>query len=196
MFIVDFTRIDDEIDFDLIAGKDGGEARNRAIDYIMDYAFANDGIYLDKRTLDANFEPNDFSYKAYMKNIYDIDVSTDLITGSFYSDYDYMVFLKYIDINSVKDNRFYILHNDLEESAPHILTLLINDRLVEKYADDLDTYEELKLNTKSKTDSFQMDGIKASVISLYNGGLFLEELLNNAVSYKQLKDEDFGGIEI
>lgn len=196
MFIVDFTRIDDEIDFDLIAGHDGGEARNRAIDYIMDYAFANDGIYLDKRTLDINFNPNDFSYKAFMKNIYDIDVSTDLITGSFYSDYDHMVFLKYIDINSVKDNRFYIIHNDLEESAPHILTLLINDRLIEKYADNLDTYEELKLNPKSKTESFQMDGIKANVISLYNGGLFLEELLNNAVSYKQLKNDNFGGVPL
>lgn len=196
MFIVDFTRIDDEIDFDLIAGHDGGEARNRAIDYIMDYAFANDGIYLDKRTLDINFNPNDFSYKAFMKNIYDIDVSTDLITGSFYSDYDHMVFLKYIDINSVKDNRFYIIHNDLEESAPHILTLLINDRLIEKYADNLDAYEKLKLNPKSNTESFQMDGIKASVISLYNGELFLEELLNNAVSYKQLKDENFGGVPL
>lgn len=196
MFIVDFTRIDDEIDFDLIAGHDGGEARNRAIDYIMDYAFANDGIYLDKRTLDINFNPNDFSYKAFMKNIYDIDVSTDLITGSFYSDYDHMVFLKFIDINSVKDNRFYIIHNDLEESAPHILTLLINDRLIEKYADNLDTYEKLKLNPKSNTESFQMDGIKASVISLYNGGLFLEELLNNAVSYKQLKNDNFGGVPL
>ena len=56
MFVVDFTRIDDEVDFDLIVGKDGGTARDKAINYIMNYAFANDGIYLDKKILDANFD--------------------------------------------------------------------------------------------------------------------------------------------
>jgi len=73
---------------------------------------------------------------------------------------------------------------------------LVNDRLIKKYADDLDKYKELKLDPNSRIDTFKMAGIKASVISLYNGGLFLEELLNNAISYKQAKGEDIEGIPL
>jgi len=131
-----------------------------------------------------------------MKNVYDFDTSTDLITSSFYVDKDYSVFLKYVDINKIEDNYIYSLHNDLEKSAPKILALLVNDRLIKKYADDLDKYKELKLDPNSRIDTFKMAGIKASVISLYNGGLFLEELLNNAISYKQAKGEDIEGIPL
>ena len=131
-----------------------------------------------------------------MQNVYGFNTNSDLITSGFYTDKDYSVFLKYVDINKIEDNYIYSLHNDLEKSAPKIFALLVNDRLIRKYADDLNKYKEIELDPNSRIDTFKMDGIKASVISLYNGGLFLEELLNNAISYKQAKGEDIEEIPL
>ena len=83
--------------------------------------------------------------------------------------------------------------------AQNILTFLVNDSLIEKHKDDLSVYENKKLNYKNKTMGITdfKDNIKAEIFSLYNHrGLFLEELLNNACTLNQVRDKDYGGIDI
>ena len=67
---------------------------------------------------------------------------------------------------------------------------LINDALINKYQDDISEYDRLRIDYNKSIESFSDSYIKCEIISLYKGGLFLEELLNNVCSYKQIKDKN------
>ena len=70
---------------------------------------------------------------------------------------------------------------------------LNNDALIEKYQDNILEYDRLKLGYDGKNVTstiYPKLNIKSEIISLYNGGLFLEELLNNSYSLNQLKSNE------
>ena len=75
---------------------------------------------------------------------------------------------------------------------------LINETLINKYQDDILEYDRLKVdydtNVNSLSSTYLKFGIYSEVISLYNGGLFLQELLDNNCTLKELKK--YGGINI
>ena len=77
----------------------------------------------------------------------------------------------------------YTLANKEIKNARAIQKFLVNDYLISKYQNDLDYYENIKNDI-----GYQELEFKSEVIDLYNGGLFLEDLLNNSFSYKELKN--------
>ena len=76
--------------------------------------------------------------------------------------------------------------NDLKK-AHSILRYLVNDSLINKYQDNIQEYDKLKVTNDIDYKAYPDLGIKGEILSLYNGGLFLEELLNNVCSLRQFE---------
>ena len=165
MYVIDITR--DNHSTDMLVGNDSMSAKSKTINYIMDYVFANYDINLNKDVLDQNLNISRFSLKQFLSNN--------------------CLFLKYID-----NNEFPLLYSfdkkDIKK-VQAIMTFLVNDTLISKYKDNLEKYDRLKIdyNNKKKLD-ITKENIGVEIISLYNGGMFLEELLNNRFSLRQLQN--------
>lgn len=75
-----------------------------------------------------------------------------------------------------------------------ILFNLKNDSLISTLSDEGKLYEyddkKVDLNNFNKL-SYMYNNGSFEITSLYNGGTFIEELLNNSLSYNQLKNSNF-----
>lgn len=187
MYIVDITR-DDDLDNDMLIGNDSMSAKSKTINYIMDYVFANYNINLNKDVLDQNLNIDRFSLKQFLNDNYKINIKNDLKIQAVPTDKDHCLFLK--SINSQDDfPSLYTFSNKNKKQAQAYMKYLINDALINKYQDDISEYDRLRVDYNKSIESFSDSYIKCEIISLYKGGLFLEELLNNACSYKQIKNK-------
>ena len=194
MYVVDITR-DDDLENDMLIGNDSMSAKSKTINYIMDYVFANYNINLNKDVLDQNLNIDRFSLKQFLNDNYKINIKNDLKIQAVPTDKDNCLFLK--SINSQDDfPSLYTFSNKNKKQVQAYMKYLINDALINKYQDDISEYDRLRVDYNKSIESFSDSYIKCEIISLYKGGLFLEELLNNACSYKQIKNKDVGGINI
>ena len=194
MYVVDITR-DDDLENDMLIGNDSMSAKSKTINYVMDYVFANYNISLNKDVLDQNLNIDRFSLKQFLNDNYKINIKNDLKIQAVPTDKDNCLFLK--SINSQDDfPSLYTFSNKNKKQVQAYMKYLINDALINKYQDDISEYDRLRVDYNKSIESFSDSYIKCEIISLYKGGLFLEELLNNACSYKQIKNKDVGGINI
>lgn len=194
MYVVDITR-DDDLENDMLIGNDSMSAKSKTINYIMDYVFANYNISLNKDVLDQNLNIDRFSLKQFLNKNYKINIKNDLKIQAVPTDKDHCLFLK--SINSQDDfPSLYTFSNKNKKQAQAYMNYLINDALINKYQDDISEYDRLRVDYNKSIESFSDSYIKCEIISLHKDCLFLEELLNNACSYKQIKNKDVGGINI
>ena len=194
MYVVDITR-DDDLENDMLIGNDSMSAKSKTINYIMDYVFANYNISLNKDVLDQNLNIDRFSLKQFLNENYKINIKNDLKIQAVPTDKDNCLFLKTIN-NQDDFPSLYTFSNKNKKQAQAYMKYLINDALINKYQDDISEYDRLRIDYNKSIESFSDSYIKCEIIPLYKGGLFLEELLNNACSYKQIKNKDVGGIDI
>ena len=188
MYVVDITR-DDDLENDMLIGNDSMSAKSKTINYIMDYVFANYNINLNKDVLDQNLNIDRFSLKQFLNENYKINIKNDLKIQAVPTDKDNCLFLKTIN-NQDDFPSLYTFSNKNKKQAQAYMKYLINDALINKYQDDISEYDRLRIDYNKSIESFSDSYIKCEIISLYKGGLFLEELLNNACSYKQIKDKN------
>lgn len=188
MYVVDITR-DDDLENDMLIGNDSMSAKSKTINYIMDYVFANYNISLNKDVLDQNLNIDRFSLKQFLNENYKINIKNDLKIQAVPTDKDNCLFLKTIN-NQDDFPSLYTFSNKNKKQAQAYMKYLINDALINKYQDDISEYDRLRIDYNKSIESFSDSYIKCEIISLYKGGLFLEELLNNVCSYKQIKDKN------
>ena len=187
MYVVDITR-DDDLENDMLIGNDSMSAKSKTINYVMDYVFANYNINLNKDVLDQNLNIDRFSLKQFLNDNYKINIKNDLKIQAVPTDKDHCLFLK--NFSSQDDfPSLYTFSNKNKKQAQAYMKYLINDALINKYQDDISEYDRLRVDYNKSIESFSDSYIKCEIISLYKGGLFLEELLNNACSYKQIKNK-------
>ena len=188
MYVVDITR-DDDLENDMLIGNDSMSAKSKTINYIMNYVFANYNINLNKDVLDQNLNIDRFSLKQFLNENYKINIKNDLKIQAVPTDKDNCLFLKTIN-NQDDFPSLYTFSNKNKKQAQAYMKYLINDALINKYQDDISEYDRLRIDYNKSIESFSDSYIKCEIISLYKGGLFLEELLNNVCSYKQIKDKN------
>lgn len=197
MYVIDITRGDGWDINDMMVGRDSMDAKSKTINYIMEYALANCNISIDKDVLDQNLNMKSFSLREFMKSNYSMDVKQDLLIQSIPTDKDHCLFVKHFDRNIDTMPNLYIFNKKEEKQAMSTLSYLMNESLIKKYENDLDLYEQKKFDVKHpSTLSHSSKDISCEIVSLYNGGLFLEELLNNASTLYEVKYKDLGGIDV
>lgn len=191
MYVIDITR--DNFDTDMLVGDDSMSAKSKTINYIMDYVFANYDININKDLLDQNLNIDRFSLKQFLNNNYNLNIDTDLKIQAISTSKDHCLFLKYIDDNN-EFPLFYSFDKRDIKKARALMVFLINDTLINRYKDNLDEYERLKIDNKIGkillSSYMPKEKINAEIISLDNRGIFLEELLNNSCSLYQLKHKE------
>ena len=188
MYVVDITR-DDDLENDMLIGNNSMSAKSKTINYVMDYVFANYNINLNKDVLDQNLNIDRFSLKQFLNDNYKINIKNDLKVQAVHTDKEHCLFLK--SVSSQDDfPSLYTFSNKNKKQAQAYMKYLINDALINKYQDDISEYDRLRIDYNKSIESFSDSYIKCEIISLYKGGLFLEELLNNVCSYKQIKDKN------
>lgn len=198
MYVIDITR--DSNKTDMLCGNNSMDAKNKTLNYIIDYTMANHNIYIDKDLLDQNLNIESFSLNKFLNDYYSINIENDLLIQSVITNKDNCLFVKFRD-DKTNIPVLYSLNKNDDNIARNILTYLINDSLIEKYENNISKYDKEKLdyNSKELKINYEKNNIKGEVISLYNykgKGLFLEELLNNACSLNQVKNKEYGGMPI
>lgn len=196
MYVVDITR--DSKNTDMLCGKDSMDAKNKTINYIIDYALANCNIYIDRDLLDRNLNMEAFSLKKFLKEEYSIVLDNDLLIQSMPVDKKHCLFLKFINDKS-EFPVWYSFNKDGMKYAQGVLHFLINDALINKLQDNLLEYEQLKVeaNKTILETNYPQFNIRGKIVSLYNKkGIFLEDLLDNSLSLNQLTKENVKGYEI
>lgn len=105
---------------------------------------------------------------------------------------DHCLFLKYMDDNTDFPLLYSFDNSDIKK-ARALMTFLVNDSLIHKYQDNLKEYDRLKIDynhSKQLLGKYMpKENINTEIVSLYNGEMFLEELLNNHFSMRQLQEE-------
>lgn len=187
MYVIDITR--DNTFTDMLCGNNSMDAKNKTLDYVIDYALANYDILIKKEFLDQYLNLDSFSLNKFLNENYSISIEKDLIIQSIITDKDNCLFVKYID-EKADVPTLYAFNKKDKDVAHTILTFLVNDGLIDKYKDDLSEYDKRKLSYNQKNMGYTNfnANIKSEIISLYDyNGMFLEELLNNACSLNQVK---------
>lgn len=197
MYVIDITRGDGWDINDMMVGRDSMDAKSKTINYVMEYVIANYNITLDKDVLDQNLNMKSFSLREFMRNNYFMDVNQDLLIQSIPTDKEHCLFVKHFDRNVDTMPNLYIFNKKEKKQAMSTLAYLMNESLIKKYKNDLDLYEQNKFDVMHpNTLSHSSKDINCEVVSLYKGGLFLEELLNNASTLYEIKHKDIGGIDL
>lgn len=191
MYIVDITRKEkNNYESDMLFGKLTTDAKTKTLDYIIDYALANCNIRIDKRLLDSELDITRFSLKNFIKDAYHLDIEQDLLIQVFpFFEEDKCVVKTF---NNDGDGFPSIHVFEDEKLSKSYMAYLINDSLINTLAENnkLDDYEKEKVDVNNFDNiSYSYNNNSFEMTSLYNGGLFLEELLNNSLSLKQQKDK-------
>ncbi|MBQ8891315.1 MAG: hypothetical protein IJ068_00410 [Bacilli bacterium] len=197
MFAIDITRNEEDVISDMIIGKDSMDAKRKIMNYITEYCFANYGLFFKEDILDQYLDINSFSLKKFLNVIYSITIDKDLLIQSIATDKDNCLFVKSYTPDKQEFPSLHTFNKNDLSTARSLINFLINDALILEYRDDLSSYEKLKNELKDKNiNQFFHKNMKFEIVSLYKNGLFLEELITNSLSLRQLEGEDFGGIEI
>ena len=169
-------------------GKRSSDTKEKVINYVYDYAFANcDGLCLNKEKLDQDINIECFNLQKYLVEKHGILIPNNLIIQSIPTEENKSIIVK--NYNSNYDNvpTLYLFDNNDEYKAKGFMAYLINDEMI-KTLGECNKLDEYK---KKKRDIFNFNDVSFVCnnqrFEIYNGGLFLEELLNNALSYKQLE---------
>ena len=187
MYVVDITR-DDDLENDMLIGNNSMSAKSKTINYVMDYVFANYNINLNKDVLDQNLNIDRFSLKQFLNDNYKINIKNDLKVQAVHTDKEHCLFLK--SVSSQDDfPSLYTFSNKNKQQAQAYMKYLINDALINKYQDNISEYDRLRVDYNKSIELFSDSYIKCEIISLNKDSLFLEELLTNACSYKQIKNK-------
>lgn len=190
MYVVDITREDNSTD--MLVGNDSMSAKSKTINYVMDYVFANYNINLNKDVLDQNLNLDRFSLQQFLNDNYNLKLDHDLKIQAIPTSKDHCLFLKYMD-NNTDFPLLYSFDNEDIKKARALMTFLVNDSLINKYQDNLEEYDRLKIDydhSKQLLGRYMpKENINTEIVNLYNGGMFLEELLNNHFSMRQLQEE-------
>lgn len=190
MYVVDITREDNSTD--MLVGNDSMSAKSKTINYVMDYVFANYNINLNKDVLDQNLNLDRFSLQQFLNDNYNLKINHDLKIQAMPTSKDHCLFLKYMD-NNTDFPLLYSFDNKDIKKARALMTFLVNDSLINKYQDNLEEYDRLRIDydhSKQLLGRYMpKENINTEIVNLYNGGMFLEELLNNHFSMKQLQEE-------
>lgn len=190
MYVVDITREDNSTD--MLVGNDSMSAKSKTINYVMDYVFANYNINLNKDVLDQNLNLDRFSLQQFLNDNYNLKLDHDLKIQAIPTSKDHCLFLKYMD-NTTDFPLLYSFDNKDIKKARALMTFLVNDSLINKYQDNLEEYDRLRIDydhSKQLLGRYMpKENINTEIVNLYNGGMFLEELLNNHFSMRQLQEE-------
>lgn len=190
MYVVDITREDNSTD--MLVGNDSMSAKSKTINYVMDYVFANYNINLNKDVLDQNLNLDRFSLRQFLNDNYNLKLDHDLKIQAIPTSKDHCLFLKYMD-NNTDFPLLYSFDNKDIKKARALMTFLVNDSLINKYQDNLEEYDRLRIDydhSKQLLGRYMpKENINTEIVNLYNGGMFLEELLNNHFSMRQLQEE-------
>ena len=190
MYVVDITREDNSTD--MLVGNDSMSAKSKTINYVMDYVFANYNINLNKDVLDQNLNLDRFSLQQFLNDNYNLKLDHDLKIQAIPTSKDHCLFLKYMDTNTDFPLLYSFDNKDIKK-ARALMTFLVNDALINKYQDNLEEYDRLRIDYDHSKQLFSRympkENINTEIVNLYNGGMFLEELLNNHFSMKQLQEE-------
>lgn len=190
MYVVDITREDNSTD--MLVGNDSMSAKSKTINYVMDYVFANYNINLNKDVLDQNLNLDRFSLQQFLNDNYNLKLDHDLKIRAIPTSKDHCLFLKYMD-NTTDFPLLYSFDNKDIKKARALMTFLVNDSLINKYQDNLEEYDRLRIDydhSKQLLGRYMpKENINTEIVNLYNGGMFLEELLNNHFSMRQLQEE-------
>lgn len=190
MYVVDITREDNSTD--MLVGNDSMSAKSKTINYVMDYVFANYNINLNKDVLDQNLNLDRFSLQQFLNDNYNLKINHDLKIQAMPTSKDHCLFLKYMD-NNTDFPLLYSFDNKDIKKARALMTFLVNDSLINKYQDNLEEYDRLRIDydhSKQLLGRYMpKENINTEIVNLYNGGMFLEELLNNHFSMRQLQEE-------
>lgn len=199
MYVIDITRDDGvSIENDMLVGKLSSDSKTKTLNYIREYALANINIDLDMEKLDSNVNMDFFSLKNYLSNNYSLQTNKDLIIQSHVVDKDNCIFVKQYNKDVDPMPILYQFNKEQVNQAKGYMAFLVNDELINFLGEDdkLEELDKYKQNVQSFDDiSFKIGNKNYELCSLYNGELFMEELLNNAISYKQLQN-DIKDIEI
>lgn len=190
MYVVDITREDNSTD--MLVGNNSMSAKSKTINYVMDYVFANYNINLNKDVLDQNLNLDRFSLQQFLNDNYNLKLDHDLKIQAIPTSKDHCLFLKYMD-NNTDFPLLYSFDNKDIKKARALMTFLVNDSLINKYQDNLEEYDRLRIDydhSKQLLGRYMpQENINTEIVNLYNGGMFLEELLNNHFSLRQLQEE-------
>ena len=190
MYVVDITREDNSTD--MLVGNDSMSAKSKTLNYVMDYVFANYNINLNKDVLDQNLNLDRFSLQQFLNDNYNLKLDHDLKIQAIPTSKDHCLFLKYMD-NNTDFPLLYSFDNKDIKKARALMTFLVNDSLINKYQDNLEEYDRLRIDydhSKQLLGRYMpKENINTEIVNLYNGGMFLEELLNNHFSMRQLQEE-------
>lgn len=184
MYIVDITRGKKFSKNDMLLGKDSMDAKRKCLNYIIDYAFANLNLYIDRELLDNNFHNDTFSLKNFLSNCYKTYVDDDVLLRMIPNDKEHCLFVK--SYNNKKENEptLFAFTKDQEKNARGLLSFLVNDYLIDMYKNNLEEYENNKISESAIGYSSPI--MNCEIISLYKKGKFMEELLETDYSLEQI----------
>lgn len=188
MYVIDITRCQEEQPNDLLVGKNSMDAKRKIMSYLSNYVLANYNIQLDEDILDQNLNIELFHLKDFLRNHYSILVDKDLIIQSTITKKENCLFVKIYNENRNSFPIIYNLGKDRMKDAKILMCYLINDELIIKNENNIEQYEKEKLIYSSlKENKFTLDNINCEIISLYQNGMFLDELLDSDYSLNQIK---------
>ncbi len=186
MYVVNITRKSN--DNDVLCGNDSMDAKSKTINYIMDYALANYNLFINRDLLDQNLDTSLFSFKSFLRKNYSISTNDDLIIQGVHTDKNHCIFVKFFNERIDDFPTIYTVGKHDLNKARNIMAYIVNDELIKKFPDDLDSFEKNRVSFNDKNIySYSYEGVNCNIISLYKNGLFLEELLNNNCSLNQLE---------
>lgn len=189
MYVCNITRTDDELDSDILVGKNSMDIKRKIIYYICDFVFINYNISVNEDVLDMYCNIDYFSLSSFLNDVYKIKSKKDLIIQSFPTDKDHCIFLKFFDERIDCFPSIYCFDKKDLNKAKITMSYLVNDELIYYFKNDLKKYDENKLDLKDNDIySYSYKGIRANITSLYKNGKFLEELLDNYCSLSQLEN--------
>lgn len=197
MQVVDITRVncDSSFESDMLVGRYSMDAKSKTINYICEYALANFNIEIDEELLDSNLDMNSiFSLKKFIQLNYNLDLDKDIIVQSVNANKDNCVFLKKFDNECPLIMQF---NKEDISKAKSYLVFLFNDSLISElnFNNKLNDYDKYKLDFGSFNQmKHSYNNVNLEINTLYNDGLFLEELLDNTYSLNYLRNRD--GINI
>ena len=195
MYVVDITRVNKKnFESDMLVGNLTTDTKIKIINYIKNYALVNLKIDIDSEPLDRELNMNLFFLKSFIKNNYGIDVNDDIIVQSLSANKNNCVFLKLSNYKKDSYPYIYQFSKDKIDSANCYMAYLINDSLISSLSENgkLNEYESPKIDLNSFNKAFyRYDDSCFEIVSLYENGNFIEDLLNNSVSYNQLKKSNF-----
>lgn len=194
MYVVDITRVNKKnFESDMLVGNLTTDTKIKTINYIKNYAFANLQIDIDSELLDKELNMDLFFLKPFIKNNYGIDINDDIIVQSLSANKNNCVFLKLFNYEKDSYPYIYQFSKDKIDSANHYMAYLINDSLINSLSENgkLNEYESKKIDLNSFNKAFyRYDDSCFEIVSLYENGNFIEDLLNDSVSYNQIKSID------